>query len=33
MKYENSFIDFFESKRDYRKKVLRIFLIQNDKEL
>ena len=33
MKYENYFKDIFESISDYRKIVLLIFLIQNDKNL
>ena len=33
MKYENYFKDIFESIPDYRKIVLLIFLIQNDKNL
>ena len=33
MNYENYFKDMFESIPDYRKIVLLIFLIQNDKEL
>ena len=33
MKYENYFRDLFESITDYRKIVLLIFLIQNDKNL
>ena len=33
MKYNNYFKDIFESIRDYRKIVLLIFLIQNDKNL
>ena len=32
MNYENSFKDIFESIPDYRKIVLLIFLIQNDKK-
>ena len=33
MKYNNYFKDIFESIHDYRKTVLLIFLIQNDKNL
>ena len=33
MKYNNYFKDIFESIQDYRKIVLIIFLIQNDKNL
>ena len=33
MNYENHFKDMFESITDYRKIVLLIFLIQNDKNL
>ena len=33
MDKENYFKDLFESTRDYRKIVLLIFLIQNDKNL
>ena len=33
MNYENYFRDIFESIHDYKKKVLLIFLIQNDKNL
>ena len=33
MKYENFFKDIFESIPDYKKVVLLIFLIQNDKIL
>ena len=33
MNNENYFRDIFESVRDYRKIVLLIFLIQNDKNL
>ena len=33
MNYENYFRDIFESIRDYKKIVLLIFLIQNDKNL
>ena len=33
MKYNNYFKDIFESIQDYRKIVLLIFLIQNDKNL
>ena len=33
MNYENYFKDIFESIPDYRKIVLLIFLIQNDKNL
>ena len=33
MMYENYFKDIFESVEDYRKIVLLIFLIQNDKNL
>ena len=33
MKYNNYFKDIFESIHDYRKIVLLIFLIQNDKNL
>ena len=33
MNNENYFIDMFESIPDYRKIVLLIFLIQNDKNL
>ena len=33
MNYENYFRDMFESITDYRKIVLLIFLIQNDKNL
>ena len=33
MKYDNSFKDLFESIPDYKKNVLLLFLIQNDKNL
>ena len=33
MNYENNFKDLFESIPDYRKIVLKIFLIKNDNDL
>ena len=33
MKYENCFRDIFQSIPDYRKKVLFMFLFENDKDL
>ena len=33
MNYENYFKDIFESIEDYKKRIILIFLIQNDKNL